>query len=72
LNLKKLDLHGLRHHEVSLKVENFVLLNQDSLPIEIVCGKSQKMIDIVTNVLDQIECEEYIVKDFGSVVVRKI
>jgi len=72
LNLKKLDLHGLRHHEVSLKVENFVLLNQDSLPIEIVCGKSQKMIDIVTNVLDQIECEEYTVKDFGSVVVRKI
>jgi len=72
LNLKKLDLHGLRHHEVSLKVENFVLLNQDSLPIEIVCGKSQKMIDIVTNVLDQIKCEEYIVKDFGSVVVRKI
>ncbi len=72
MNLKKLDLHGLRHHEVSLKVENFVLLNQDSLPIEIVCGKSQKMIDIVTNVLDQIECEEYIVKDFGSVVVRKI
>jgi len=72
LNLKKLDLHGLRHHEVSLKVENFVLLNQDSLPIEIVCGKSQKMIDIVTNVLDQIECEEYIFKDFGSVVVRKI
>ena len=72
MNLKKLDLHGLRHHEVSLKVENFVLLNQDSLPIEIVCGKSQKMIDIVTNVLDQIECEEYIFKDFGSVVVRKI
>ena len=72
MNLKKLDLHGLRHHEVSLKVENFVLLNQDSLPIEIVCGKSQKMIDIVMNVLDQIECEEYIVKDFGSVVVRKI
>ncbi len=72
MNLKKLDLHGLRHHEVSLKVENFVLLNQDSLPIEIVCGKSQKMIDIVTNVLDQIECEKYIVKDFGSVVVRKI
>lgn len=72
MNLKKLDLHGLRHHEVSLKVENFVLLNQDSLPIEIVCGKSQKMIDIVTNVLDQIKCEEYIVKDFGSVVVRKI
>ena len=72
MNLKKLDLHGLKHHEVSIKVENFVLLNQSELPIEIVCGKSQKMIDIVTNVLDQIECEEYIIKDFGSVIVRKI
>lgn len=72
MNLKKLDLHGLKHHEVSIKVENFVLLNQNELPIEIVCGKSQKMIDIVTNVLDQIECEEYIIKDFGSVIIRKI
>ena len=72
MNLKKLDLHGFKHDEVPIKVENFVLLNQDSLPIEIVCGKSQKMIDIVTNVLNQIECEEYAIKDFGSVVVRKI
>ncbi len=72
MNLKKLDLHGLKHHEVPIKVENFVLLNQQSLPLEIVCGKSQKMIEIVTNVLDEIECEGYIIKDFGTIIVRKI
>lgn len=72
MNLKKLDLHGLKHHEVTIKVENFVLLNQQSLPLEIVCGKSQKMIEIVTNVLDEIDCENYIIKDFGTIIVRKI
>tara|TARA_Y100000741_G_scaffold302197_1_gene243816 strand:+ start:219 stop:437 length:219 start_codon:yes stop_codon:yes gene_type:complete len=72
LNLKKLDLHCLKHHEVAIKVENFVLLNQQSLPLEIVCGKSQKMIEIVTNVLDEIDCENYIIKDFGTIIVRKI
>ena len=34
----KLDLHGVRHHEVDLKVENFILLNQDQVPLTIVCG----------------------------------
>ena len=32
----------------------------------------QKMIEIVTDVLDGIECENYIIKDFGSIIVRKI
>ena len=72
MNLKKLDLHGLKHREVPIKVENFVLLNQQSLPLEIVCGKSQKMIEIVTDVLDGIDCDNYIIKDFGSIIVRKI
>ena len=72
MNLKKLDLHGLKHHEVAIKVENFVLLNQQSLPLELDCGKSQKMIEIVTNVLDEIDCENYIIRDFGTIIVRKI
>lgn len=72
MNLKQLDLHGVKHHEVPIKVENFVLLNQDSLPLEIICGKSHKMIEIVSNVLSEIDCEEYVIRDFGSIVVRKI
>jgi hypothetical protein len=30
------------------------------------------MIEIVSNVLSEIDCEEYVIKDFGSIVVRKI
>ena len=54
----KLDLHGVRHHEVDLKVENFILLNQDQVPLTIVCGNSQRMIELVNEVIDSIGCEE--------------
>ncbi len=45
----KLDLHGVRHHEVERLVENLVLLN-DSW--KIICGNSDKMIEIVQDKLD--------------------
>ena len=53
---RKLDLHGFRHHEVPLKVENFLYLNQENMPILIICGNSQKMINIVKDVLEGIDC----------------
>ena len=34
--IKELDLHGVRHHEVDRKVENFVLLEEK--PIRIITG----------------------------------
>ena len=37
-----LDLHGYRHHEVDLVVENFLYLNQDQMPLTIICGNSEK------------------------------
>ena len=46
---KKLDLHGVRHNEVDRLVENFVLLNEP--PLDIVTGNSQRMQEIVINVL---------------------
>ena len=52
----KLDLHGFRHHEVHLKVENFLYLNQENMPILIICGNSQKMINIVKDVLEGLDC----------------
>ena len=54
----KLDLHGFRHHEVPLKVENFLYLNQENMPILIICGNSQKMINIVKDVLEGIDCND--------------
>jgi hypothetical protein len=68
----KLDLHGVRHHEVDLKVENFILLNQNQLPLTIICGNSQRMIDLVKDVIDRIGCEEFVMDLYGVIVIRKI
>ena len=49
--IKTLDLHGINHEEVDRLVENFVLLN--SLPLRIITGNSDKMKELVTNVLNK-------------------
>ena len=51
MNLTSLDLHGKRHHEVDLVVENFIYLNQEECPLLIICGNSQKMISLVENII---------------------
>jgi hypothetical protein len=66
----KLDLHGIRHYEVDRLVENFILMNQDLLPLTIVCGNSQRMIDLVYTVINRIECREVSMDRYGVVVVR--
>ena len=55
----KIDLHGVRHHDVDRLVENFILLNQKKAPLEIVCGNSQKMINLVMEVIRRLDCENY-------------
>ena len=35
-----LDLHGVRHHEVNELVLDFVLRNQELIPLVIICGNS--------------------------------
>ncbi len=49
-----LDLHGVRHYEVKDIVEDFVLNNQENLPLIIICGNSSKMITLVTEALTEI------------------
>ena len=74
MKLNTLDLHGKRHHEVDLVVENFIYLNQEDCPLLIICGNSQKMISLVEKVLDRVECiyEEGKGHNYGTVIVRKI
>ncbi len=67
----KIDLHGVRHHDVDRLVENFILLNQEKAPLEIVCGNSQKMIDLVMEVVRRLDCENYEQLQ-GMVMVRKV
>ena len=66
----KLDLHGIRHYEVDRLVENFILMNQKQLPLEIVCGNSQTMIDIVLNVIERIDCREASMDRYGVIQIR--
>ena len=44
-----LDLHGVRHHDVERLVENLVLIHEDW---KIICGNSDRMIQIVEEKLN--------------------
>ena len=46
-----LDLHGERHFDVSMTVLDFILQYQKELPLIIICGNSNQMINIVTSEL---------------------
>ena len=67
-----LDLHGISHDQVDRVVENFVLLNQDQIPLEIICGNSQVMVNLVISVLDRIDCENFERVDYGTIMIRKL
>ena len=53
--LLNLDLHSVRHGDVEVAVEDFVLSNQEQLPLIVICGNSSKMIDIVSKTLKKME-----------------
>lgn len=72
MKYKKLDLHGVRHRDVDRLVENFILINQSMIPLEIVCGNSEKMINLVHSVLKRIDCENYEMIQYGVLMVRKV
>ena len=72
--MEKLDLHGVRHHEVDLMVENFIFLNQHDIPLTILCGSSSKMVELVKVVLDRAGSDYFEGKgfDFGRITVLKL
>ena len=47
----KLDLHGIKHEDAEQVVENFVLLEQENMPLTIVCGNSFAMRELVEKAL---------------------
>ena len=49
--IPELDLHGIQHCDVKFLVEDFVLKNQNSLPLKIITGNSEKMKFLVIDVL---------------------
>lgn len=66
----KLDLHGVKHQDVDMMVENFVLLNQGSFPLTIICGNSVKMVDLVNSTIDRIGCVREMYR-FGVITVAR-
>ena len=70
--MKTLDLHGTRPHEVDLKVENFILIHQEDTPLTIICGNSQKMIDLVYDVINRINLKTVVMNQYGVIVIREI
>ena len=53
----QLDLHGMKHEDVDRNVENFILLNQDIFPLNIICGNSSKMLQLVNDTIDRLGCD---------------
>ena len=47
-----LDLHGVRHPDASDEVIDFIYQHQSKLPLIVICGNSNRMIEIVENSLN--------------------
>ena len=56
--MNELDLHHVRHPDVDMIVENFVLLHKT--PMNIITGRSEKMIELTTDVLKKHRFQYYI------------
>ncbi len=68
--MTKLDLHGIRHIEVNNLVEDFILMNQGEFPLEIICGNSARMIQLVYSVTKKLGLDTHMYR-YGVVVVRR-
>ena len=49
--ISHLDLHGTKHNDVDTEILDFTYLYQDQLPLIIICGNSNKMIEIASAIL---------------------
>jgi len=47
-----LDLHGVRHNKAFVEVIDFIYQHQSEIPLIIICGNSNKMIEIVERSLN--------------------
>ena len=70
--MNQLDLHGIKHADVQLLVEDWVLVHQTEVPLRIICGNSGKMIQLVDEVLTQKLDIEYRMWQYGVIVIDSI
>lgn len=68
--MRKLDLHGKKHEEVLVLVEDYVLENQRRLPIKIITGNSKKMKDYCYEVLDKYNMKYFVPShNLGEIII---
>lgn len=58
--MKELDLHGVRHVEAALKLENWILKEWENRPLKIIYGNSNPMKKIVMEVVDKYDLKFFI------------
>ena len=66
-----LDLHGIKHMDVEPEIINFIYQYQNLLPLMIICGNSNRMIDIASKTLNA-ENITYSLPRFGIIRVERI
>ena len=47
-----LDLHGIRHNDVNNEIIDFTYQYQSEIPLMVICGNSNRMIEIVKDSLE--------------------
>ena len=71
MRISQIDLHGLTYDEVERELENKVILrwNEGMIPIYNICGNSQKMRELVKNILMNWKVED--TNQFGRLIIRE-
>ena len=66
-----LDLHGVRHSDVQDEVIDFIFQYQNLIPLIIICGNSNKMIQLVESSLNS-NSIMFSMPRFGIIRIEKI
>ena len=66
-----LDLHGLRHNDVINEVIDFTYQYQSEIPLLVICGNSNRMIEIVKDSLES-NSIMFSMPRFGIIRIEKI
>lgn len=69
--ISHLDLHGIKHNDVDSEILDFTYQYQDQLPLIIICGNSNKMIEIASATLNKASIE-FSYPRFGIIRIEKV
>ena len=70
--MKKIDLHGIKHRNVTNMVDTFIRQNNNNLPVEIITGNSLDMQNIIKRIIKsyglRMEPKSHV--NLGSYIIR--